>query len=189
MSDLKCPACGEEFLEDSKFCDMCGTELLQCVNCGTLGTPDDMFCPECGKPMVSRKTSSGSKPIKTGGQTPATDDVDDPHGTGRGVRRSKKMVLRYKGDGNIQIVAQDKALIGRENSPYMSQISSLPDNLVSRRHARFEFNNGQWYIVDLNSTNGCAVNDVLTVPNVPMPFGPGDIVDIGTHLFEVLERS
>lgn len=187
MSDLKCPACGEEILEDSKFCDMCGIELLQCVNCGTLGTPDDMFCPDCGKPMVSRKTSPGPKSDERGPRapTPVAND-DDPHGTGRGVRRSKKIVLRYRG-GGIEIVPQDKAVIGREEGPFTAQISRLPENLVSRRHGCFEFKHGQWYIVDFDSTNGCAVNEILTKPNVPMPFGPGDIVDIGTHLFDVIE--
>lgn len=186
MSDLKCPACEAAIPEDSKFCDLCGVELLQCVNCGTLGTPEDMFCPNCGKPMVSRKTSLGSKPGKTGKRSPTSIDKDDPHGTGRGVRQSKRIVLRYQ-RGDIDIVPQDKAVIGRENGPFIEQIGQLPDNLISRRHGCFEFKNGQWYIVDFGSKNGCAVNDVLTVPNVPMPFGPGDIVDIGTHLFDVIE--
>lgn len=188
MSDLKCPACGEEILEDSKFCDMCGIELLQCVNCGTLGTPDDMFCPDCGKPMVSRKTSPGPKSDERDPQVPkpAGNDDNDPHGTGRGARQSKKIVLRYKG-GDIEIVPRDKAVIGRESGPFINQINRLPDNLVSRRHGCFEYKNGQWYIVDFGSKNGCAVNDVLTEPDVLMPFGPGDIVDIATHLFDVIE--
>lgn len=186
MADLKCPACGELILDDSKYCDMCGIELLQCLNCSTLGTPDDLFCPDCGKPMISRKTVMETKPPV--GISPVPEEKMDIHGTGRSARRrsAKKIVLKYQG-GGIDIVPEDGAIIGAKNGPYQSQIARLPENFVSRKHGRFECKNGQWYIVDLDSTNGCAVNDVLSKPNEPMPFNPGDVVDIGTHLFDVVE--
>ena len=67
MKEIECPSCGELIPDDSKYCDQCGIELLECVNCGTLGTDD--FCSECGNPMVSRgktekKTDATVKPQK-----------------------------------------------------------------------------------------------------------------------------
>ncbi len=35
----------------------------------------------------------------------------------------------------------------------------LPDPYISRRHARIFFRDGEWYIEDLNSTNGTIVDN------------------------------
>ncbi|MCD6301586.1 MAG: FHA domain-containing protein [Staphylothermus sp.] len=35
----------------------------------------------------------------------------------------------------------------------------LPDPYISRRHARIFFKDGEWYIEDLNSTNGTVLNN------------------------------
>ena len=59
-------------------------------------------------------------------------------------------------------------------------------DLISRRHGQFVKKGRTWCLVDFGSTNGCLINDVELEPNVPMPFQKGDVVDIGTYLFDVL---
>ncbi len=54
----------------------------------------------------------------------------------------------------------------------------LPD--VSRRHCRFFFREGKWYVRDLKSLNGVFVND-LPVDEVPVQVG--DRVRIGGFVF------
>lgn len=59
----RCPACGAELVEGSKFCNFCGTKLIQpqpapenpppqnqkiCPKCNTPLQPDDIFCTSCG---------------------------------------------------------------------------------------------------------------------------------------------
>lgn len=128
----------------------------------------------------------GRNPERVNTKTETEDD--DPHKTGAKVRRpSKKIVLRYQGNSGLKLVVEE-AIIGRENGPWQALIKRLPENLVSRTHARFEYKNGKWHIIDLNSKNGCGVNDVLCQPNVPMAFKAGDVVDIATHLFNVTEE-
>lgn len=187
MANLKCPACGESIPSDSKYCDMCGEELLQCVACGALGTSEDVFCPDCGKPMVSRKTSGGvvAEPVSEPKPEPVEDEPEG-HTTGAARRRPKKLILRYR-KGNAKITPSDGAVIGRQEGPYQDIFEGMPDKLVSRRHGRFEWKGGEWYIVDFGSTNGCGVNDVLCDKNVPMRFSAGDVVDIATYLFDVEE--
>lgn len=175
--------------DDSRFCDMCGVELLQCVSCGALGT--GMFCAECGKPMIARKNAESapkSAPatpteVEAEKQTECIIPPDDVHTTG-GARR-KSLVLKAR-EGNFILRPDDEAIIGRSNSPYEKLLSG--HDLISRRHGKFVKRGRDWYIVDLASTNGTLVNDVELEPDTPMKIVPGDVVDIGTYIFDVIER-
>lgn len=51
---------------------------------------------------------------------------------------------------------------------------------VSRRHGRITRRDGQWYIEDLNSTNGTYVNGIQLSPNEPTAINPGDYLRLGT---------
>lgn len=58
----RCPACGAELTEGSRFCNICGTKLPEapagaeeqnqgqrlCPQCGAALAPDDVFCTSCG---------------------------------------------------------------------------------------------------------------------------------------------
>ena len=183
MKEIECPSCGEMTPDDSKYCDQCGVELLVCVNCGALGTDD--FCAECGKPMVS-KGKSDNKPEPT--VKPLKEDVDivnDGNTTVGGRKATKNLILKARKGGFI-LRPEDEAIIGRKDSPYEQLLMDL--NLISRRHGKFVRQGRDWYIVDFGSTNGTLVNDVELQPNVPMKFQAGDVVDIGTYIFDVVER-
>ena len=56
----------------------------------------------------------------------------------------------------------------------------LDDPSVSRIHARFYEENDSVWIEDLNSTNGCSVNDIPLEANEKVPVSPGDRIIIGT---------
>lgn len=50
---MKCNHCGAEISEDSKFCSVCGQQILIpgsvfCPSCGSLGGVDQCFCHKCG---------------------------------------------------------------------------------------------------------------------------------------------
>lgn len=66
-----------------------------------------------------------------------------------------------------------------------------PDNMivlesdsVSRKHARIEKANQDWYIVDLGSTNGTYVNDTLIMPRARLT--SGQFIKIGDSIFKYL---
>lgn len=190
MSEIICPGCGESIPDDSKYCDQCGAELLECVGCGALGT--GQFCGKCGKPMVARKTDrtvGAQRPVAapiTGADTSAKSqpgDGADLHSTCAGRRKS--IVLQAR-KGNFVIEPEDGAVIGRGDGPYCDRLGAC--NLISRRHGKFVRRGRGWMIMDFGSTNGTLVNDVELSPDEPVPFSVGDVIDIGTYIFDVVER-
>jgi len=196
MKDLKCPACGETIPADSKYCDMCGVELLECINCGTIGI--NQFCSECGQVMIARdienmRTSNDAQSFsvadvettqgamrRNSKDNGAAPDVDVTQG-----RQRRRSIALQALNGGCILYPKDEAIIGRRDGPYEKELSEL--NLISRRHGKFIKQGREWSIVDFGSTNGTLVNDVELEPNVPMRFKVGDIIDIGTYLFKVVE--
>ena len=60
---------------------------------------------------------------------------------------------------------------------------SLPDNRVSRRHARVLINKGDYSLEDLNSTNGTFLNGHNVALRGPVMIREGNNVQVGeTHL-------
>lgn len=187
MKELECPSCGELIPDDSKYCDQCGVELLECVNCGALGTEN--FCSECGKPMISKGKSgnkSENKPHVTVKPQKEEEILIDIGNTTIGGRNAVKNLILKARKGNFILRPENEAIIGRSNSPYEHLLSDC--NLISRKHGKFLKQGRDWYIVDFGSTNGTLVNDVELQPNVPMKFQAGDVIDIGTYIFDVIER-
>ena len=180
MKEIECPACGEMIPEDSLYCDMCGVQLLECVNCGAVGT--DQFCAECGKPMIARKQPKPEPEVIV--DPPLEPQEPDDDGGKTVGRRRKKLVLKAR-KGGLVIEPQDGSVIGRGEGPYTALRSM---DLISRRHGQFVKKGRDWYITDFGSTNGTLVNDVELEPDVPMKFAVGDVIDIGTYIFDVIEQ-
>jgi hypothetical protein len=69
----------------------------------------------------------------------------------------------------------DGATVGRlpENTIY------IPDERLSREHARIEFREGRFFLNDLGSRNGTALNGSL-VSN-PQPLHGGDTIELGSN--------
>jgi pSer/pThr/pTyr-binding forkhead associated (FHA) protein len=58
----------------------------------------------------------------------------------------------------------------------------LPSPAVSNDHARIEARDGQFWIEDLESTNGVAVNGGRVAADQPRRLGNGDAIRISDHL-------
>ena len=61
------------------------------------------------------------------------------------------------------------------------------DLKLSRKHAVVEFADNVWRFVDLGSTNGCTVNDILA--DDPLPLKPGSVIVLGQTTLRVLELA
>jgi hypothetical protein len=73
----------------------------------------------------------------------------------------------------------DSATVGRlpENTIY------IPDERLSREHARIDFRDGKFVLTDLGSRNGTAVNGTLL--SAPQPLNNGDIIELGSNTLVV----
>jgi len=73
------------------------------------------------------------------------------------------------------LVNKDRFIIGRGRQ---SSDLTIKDPNVSRQHAMIEFLNGQYYMVDMGSTNGVEYNGQRISRQ---PIGEGDIYRICDH--------
>ena len=60
------------------------------------------------------------------------------------------------------------------------------DTSVSRRHARIEKIGDDFFVLDMQSTNGTYVNDRQSLPGDPIPMRDGDYLRVGNCIFRYL---
>jgi len=93
-------------------------------------------------PMPSGRSMPPPPPPRAGASVPAA-----PGAAGA------KLTISYQGE--TFPVTKDRFIIGRGKQ---SSDLTIKDPNVSRQHAMIEFSNGQYYIVDMGSTNGVEYN-------------------------------
>jgi len=98
------------------------------------------------------------------------------------VSRAFLEVVRGEANEKVLPLGMEGLKIGR--SGYNDLI--LPDGKVSRNHAEIRFENGRYFIIDLNSTNGVFVNGQL-VQNLPLK--SGDRITIGDSELLFLQKE
>jgi serine/threonine protein kinase len=112
---------------------------LACFRCGMANATTQIFCTSCGYELAD----SGA----------AKDRYVTPDG--RVVLASLTWQTGVLA-GRSYRFHQDVTTIGRTNGNDFV----IPGRTVSRRHARLWFNQGRWYLEDLQSANGTMVNGV-----------------------------
>ena len=87
------------------------------------------------------------------------------------ARNARALLVMH---GKRLVVGSGGATLGRSRSCDVV----LDDANVSRQHAEVRPRGGGWFVADLGSTNGVAVNGVRL--ERPQPLRPGDRVEVGT---------
>jgi pSer/pThr/pTyr-binding forkhead associated (FHA) protein len=72
-----------------------------------------------------------------------------------------------------------EVIVGRDKSCAVQ----VDVDSVSRRHARIYFNGDAWIVEDLDSTNGCFVNDMLVARSA---LHDSDFLKVGRVIFKFL---
>jgi pSer/pThr/pTyr-binding forkhead associated (FHA) protein len=93
----------------------------------------------------------------------------------RGAVAASGNSLSIHYQGEVFSVTKDRFIIGRGKQ---TSDLTIKDPNVSRQHAMIEFSNGQYYIVDMGSTNGVEFNGQRVQRRV---IGEGDIFKVCDH--------
>jgi len=83
------------------------------------------------------------------------------------------------GSEGLRHFSQSEIMIGRDTNCDLA----VMDEALSAHHARLTYHHGQWWLEDLNSTNGTFLNhEKLTTPTVVMT---GDQFKSGNTIFDI----
>lgn len=134
---------------------------VSCFRCQAQNPSDRLFCTSCGYELADRKAAS--------------DRVMGPNG-----RPILARFLMQNGQmaGRSFRFHQDLTTIGRTNGNDLI----IPGRTVSRRHARLWFDNGHWFLADMQSANGTFVNHARLQPNQPVALNDGDVLNFGDEI-------
>jgi pSer/pThr/pTyr-binding forkhead associated (FHA) protein len=113
---------------------------------------------------------------------PRTAQPAAPRPKGRAARKVPREVVVTEGPlrGTTITLGQQSILIGR--NPESTLV--LSDDYASGRHARIFPQDGDWYVEDLNSTNGTFVGQ-QRVASDPVKLAVGSAMRIGTTVLEL----
>jgi rRNA maturation endonuclease Nob1 len=154
----------EQIVEEPAVVEVVAEEL-HCPACGATVLPDQVFCASCGaalQPVDKVVEEIEAEVVSTG---PYLEIVDS--------------------GAHIPLVVQDELLIGRmdEVSGVEPDVDMTPhkgmEGGVSRRHAKLLHEEGQWFVVDLDSTNGTYLNGTELQPQVRHELNDGDGIGLG----------
>ena len=93
------------------------------------------------------------------------------------------IVVTYDGVTRSVAIHSDEILIGRKSTKNIPDLDLSPDKSVSRRHAKLWLDHGKYWIEDLGSTLGVAVNG-LKKSKSQVKFS--DLIDIGRTRLQLL---
>lgn len=140
--------------------------------------------PDSGRQPAA---SSYGRPGYTGAEPPAYGDGAAQHQTSgaQAGGRAKLVIQRGGKVGKEFVLSADESLIGRWDAdggifPDVDLDQDDPEAKVSRRHARIQFQNNQFLIEDLGSTNGTFINrGPRLLPGTKQPLKNGDEIIVG----------
>jgi serine/threonine protein kinase len=139
---------------------------VSCFRCQAQNPSDRLFCTSCGYELADRKA--------------AADRVMGPNG--RPIL-ARFLIQNGQMAGRSFRFHQDLTTIGRTNGNDLI----ISGRTVSRRHARLWFENGHWWLADMQSANGTFVNN-MRLQNQPVALNDGDVINFGDEvvLFNII---
>lgn len=132
-----------------------------CFRCQVQNPSDRLFCTSCGYDLADRKAVADRVMGPNGRPILARFLLQNGHMAGRSFR-----------------FHQDMTTIGRTNGNDLI----INGKTVSRKHARLWFDNGRWYLADIQSANGTFINNTRLQPNQPAVLNDGDVINFGDEI-------
>ena len=182
---MKCPFCQGVIDDDSRYCDLCGKHLMFCPECRQ--PKKGTSCPRCGELLVSAEEFFAAH-----NQGEASVQTAAPKSAGQaesaGPKPSEKIDFSQIFDALLTLKGEDMTLYVKEgefgrNGGIFPELGSY--KYVSGRHGKLAFEDGEWKICDLGSTNGTAIDGVKLEKDKWYPLRKGQKLKIATLKFTV----
>jgi len=132
---------------------------LPCFRCGASNPSTRLFCTSCGDELSDKRAIHDRYLGPNGRPVLARLTIQNGPMGGHSYRFHQVVTTIGRTNGNDLIIQ------GRT---------------VSRRHARLFFDNGRWYLEDLQSANGTLVNNVRVYQ--PVVLNDGDVINFGDEI-------
>ncbi len=133
-----------------------GGVMITCFRCGAQNPSSRLYCTTCGDDLSNKRAAVDRYVAPNGLPILARLSIQNGPLAGRSYR-----------------FHQDVTTIGRTNGNDFV----ISGRTVSRRHARLWFDNGRWYLEDLQSANGTFVNGNRIYQVVML--NDGDVINFG----------
>lgn len=182
---MKCPFCQGVIDDDSRYCDLCGKHLMFCPECRQ--PKKGTSCQRCGELLVSAEEFFAAH-----NQGEASVQTAAPKSAGQaesaGPKPSEKIDFSQIFDALLTLKGEDMTLYVKEgefgrNGGIFPELGSY--KYVSGRHGKLAFEDGEWKICDLGSTNGTAIDGVRLEKDKWYTLRKGQKLKIATLKFTV----
>ena len=179
-----CPVCGAAVIPGEAFCDNCGASLLAApIGAASAAAPPVYPTSQPAPPVYQQPAPAYQPPV----QPPVYQAPPQPVVTAPPVNAAPA-VARFvvvSTRAELPLPNRDDMVVGREDP----QSNSYPDvdlnphgaleQGVSRRQARITRRGAQYYVEDLNSTNGTLVNQRRIAARQPTALHDNDQIMFG----------
>jgi pSer/pThr/pTyr-binding forkhead associated (FHA) protein len=159
--------------------------MIKCQFCQFLHVDNTIFCNECGNYLLDEDNEE-TDPLETVswlGETTANDQAGRSLESGTGPLAVR---LKIGACREIQVPLIRAILIGRvAPSDDIFPEVNIPDERISRRHARILKTGKKIVIEDAGSINGTFINGERLIPYLPETLNDGDRLQLGTLQLEV----
>jgi len=153
-----------------------------CPTCGTKNPPEEPICIKCMTDLTSVAPVECDEANQQKEDDYKTEDMNldlsllDLEDDKTIVLSKSKLVLKGH---DFEIVVHDGDIVGRHGvgEDFLQRYKT-----VSRKHAKFTYRNGRWYVQDLGSTNGTYLNGVKLIPMQDFPLNNGDKLSLSGSL-------
>jgi pSer/pThr/pTyr-binding forkhead associated (FHA) protein len=186
-----CPTCLHRNDEKSLTCNGCGASLLlirKCRGCGATAFDFASFCYHCGLPLKAvestqpkpEPTVSLVLPSSVGANPLALEGEDDLATT---FRNNEVRLFHCASSTFFELPSLVRPiLIGKRSEtdvPDLDLRDWPQSGFISRTHAQITVEYPQFYIEDLDSKNGTAINGILLPSGQPQLLTFGDQIRLG----------
>ncbi len=173
-----------------------------CPTCGTPAMPGELYCSNCGTALAAPAPNVMPPPLPvmpppspvSSAPTPMPTAAVPPPGVGPTmpvappVSVAQAYLMVVSNGTRVNLAAKPEVLVGRADpvSGVFPDVDLTPhggdEGGVSRRHVKITQGGNQYFVEDLNSTNGTWIGQSRVQPGARVPLNNGDQLRLGKVL-------